>query len=84
MERAYTVAEIDSLRIACRQRWLYGTTAISGSGVSRGFRQNEMDSGSEELVRTYMLAGLVATDIYAADRPKPSANASPVGLLVAP
>lgn len=70
-ERAYTVKEIDALRRACEQRWLFGTTSHSGSRTSGSYRQEEKDAGVEQLVRTYMLAGLTADDIYAADSPSP-------------
>ena len=78
-ERAYTVREIDALRRACERRWLYGTTASLGAGThtSRTFRSEEKDKGVEELVRTYMLAGIVAEDIYAEDRGDAALTTSP-------
>lgn len=67
-ERAYTVNDIDALREACRERWLWGTTKhAEGSRVSRSYRQEDMDRAVEELVRTYMMAGITADDIYEAD-----------------
>ena len=73
MDRAYTVAEIDALRSACEQRWLFGTTASRGSGTffSRSYRESEKDNGVEEMVRTYMIAGITAADIYAKDAAPP-------------
>lgn len=67
--RRYSVKEIDELRAACERRWLFGTTA-SGNGIriGRTFRESEKDKCVEELVRTYMLAGLTAEDIYETDR----------------
>lgn len=68
MERAYTVKEIDALRAAAKERFMWGTTkCIQGSCFSRSFRPNEVAIGTEELVRTYMLAGITAQDIYDAD-----------------
>lgn len=64
-ERAYTVAEIDELRQACRERWLYGTTAHVNS--SRMCIRDDLYRGVEHLFRTYLLAGVTAADIYAAD-----------------
>ena len=70
-DRAYTVKEIDDLRGACEMRWLFGTTKIIRN-ILRGcsYNQRDKDHGIEELVRTYMLAGLVAKDLYEADNPK--------------
>ena len=73
MDRAYTVREIDDLRRACEQRWLFGSTYRGpGQHSSRSYRSEEKDTGVEEMVRTYILAGIVADDIYAADRPPAS------------
>lgn len=69
--RKYTVKELDDLRQACESRWLYGTTNFTKTIYSRQYVQNDMDKGVEELVRTYMMAGLIAEDIYAADNPPP-------------
>ena len=69
MDRAYTVAEIDALRRACELRYLYGTTRTTNlSGASRSYREDEKIKAVEEMVRTYMLAGKVAQDIYDADK----------------
>jgi hypothetical protein len=69
-ERAYTVSEIDELRRACEQRWLYGTTCITTNDWGRGYRGNEKDIGVEQMVRTFMVGGIVAEDIYAEDQAK--------------
>jgi hypothetical protein len=67
--RAYTVAEIDALRSALEVRWVWGTTAQSQTrGMSRPYYHEDKIKGVEELVRTAMLAGHTAEDIYAADR----------------
>jgi len=70
--RVYTVKELDDLRAACRTRWLYGTTKPprAGFGTSRQFGEGELDRAVEELVRTHMIAGHTAEDIYEADRQK--------------
>jgi len=69
-DRAYTVAEIDALRGACKCRWLYGTTRLSSQGgMSRSYGPGELDAAVEQMVRTYMMAGIVAEDIYAQDAP---------------
>jgi hypothetical protein len=36
-----------------------------GSSFSRSYKQTEMDAGVEQLVRTYMMAGITAEDIFA-------------------
>lgn len=69
-KKCYSVKEIDELRVACERRWLYGTTRPSGGqGVSwsRSYEEEEMTSCVEELVRTYMIAGVTAEDIYKED-----------------
>lgn len=68
MERAYTVSEIDALRNACEARWLFGTTNMQGTFHSRSYKSEEKDFGVEQLVRTYMMAGKIAEDIYEADK----------------
>lgn len=68
IERAYTVREIDDLRAACRSRWLWGTTNPARMvGCSRSYRAEEEAVAVEQLVRTYMLAGITAADIRAED-----------------
>ena len=69
MERAYTVREIDALRRVCEDRWLYGTSAmgVAGFRTSRSYRGEEKDVAVEQMVRTYMLGGVVASDIIAED-----------------
>lgn len=69
MERAYTVREVDELRQAVEHRWLYGTTRQSpGTTVSRVFKSEEKEKCVEELLRTHMIAGHTAQDLYDADR----------------
>lgn len=78
-DRAYTVAEIDALRGVCESKWLYGAFvhpvpafAVTRDGrlyqshqSGRTYQTSEKDIGVEQLVRTYMLAGLTAEDIRA-------------------
>ncbi len=73
MERAYTVTEIDDLRRLCRNKWLFGSFTTVPTGWSRSYKESDMDKGVEELVRTYMLAGLTADAIRAqvAEQNKP-------------
>lgn len=67
--RSYTVKEIDELRRACEDRWLYGTSMPKGGAYfSRTYREDEKVKCVEEIVRTHMLAGHTAQDIYDADR----------------
>ena len=61
VERSYTVAEIDMMRRAVEHRWLYGTSIYSGilaSGTSRSYDEVEKTKCVEEMLRTYMLAGI--------------------------
>lgn len=77
MENAkYTVAEIDALRGACESRYLFGTTAPT-SGMSRSYYEPDKAKAVEEMVRTYMLAGIRADDLYAQDGVKLPSAPSP-------
>ena len=65
IQKKYTVKQIDDLRKTCENKWLYGTFKISnGQNWSRSYSQIEKDTGVEELVRTYMLAGITADELY--------------------
>jgi len=64
--RSYTVTEIDALRSACETKWLFGSFRTpEGFRVSRNYTGSEKDIGVEQLVRTYMVAGLTADDLLA-------------------
>jgi hypothetical protein len=64
MSRAYTVAEIDALRQLCESKYLFGTFFPKGIGFcGRSFRESDKILAVEEMVRTYMLAGITANDI---------------------
>lgn len=64
----YSIKEIDELRKACQDRYLYGTTKkFSGSRMSRSFKEVEMNKSVEESVRTYIAAGIKAEDIIKED-----------------
>jgi len=64
MSRAYTVAEIDALRQLCESKYLFGTFFPKSIGFcSRSFRESDKILAVEEMVRTYMLAGITANDI---------------------
>lgn len=67
-EKSYTVKEIDALRAACELKWLFGTTKQPISSVSRSYNETQKTKCVEELVRTHMMAGHTAQDIYDADR----------------
>ena len=71
--RAYTVHEIDALRRCVRDRFLWGTCVpryeASGRGMSRSYQESEMAATVEHQLRTYMLAGVTAQDLIAADQP---------------
>lgn len=81
--RAYSVAEIDGLRAACSNKWLFGSYSLAtirrgldrGYSASRSYMPSEKDNGIEQLVRTHMLAGHTAEDLYASDRTASAAGA---------
>lgn len=69
-DRKYTVSEIDALRECCRHKWIWGAyfyTPVSKSGgrTSRPYQQQDLDRGVEEMVRTFMIAGITIEDIRA-------------------
>jgi hypothetical protein len=77
MSRSYTVEEIDALRRVCEMRWIWGSSILpANGGTSRCYRSEDKDRGVEELVRTAILAGHTANDIYEADRKRDEAFAS--------
>jgi hypothetical protein len=53
---------------------------IGGGGrMSRSYLEDEKTKVVEEILRTHMLAGHIASDIYDADRPKAQVNAEREG-----
>lgn len=67
-ERKYSVTEIDNLRKACEHKWLWGTyRPVSTRGFSRSYKEGEKTTCVEQLVRTHMLAGHTADDLYASE-----------------
>ena len=61
-ERSYTVAEIDRMRAAVECQWLYGMKIseqlAEGATMSRSYKEEEKTKCVEEMLRTYMLAGV--------------------------
>ena len=66
MERAYTVKEIDDLRNKVEDRMTYGTSNRSKVPPHRIWQCPDRIH-VEQVVRTYMLAGITANDIRAED-----------------
>lgn len=72
-ERRYTVAEIDALRRACRDKVVWGR--FSGPNLrpgqsavsSRSFQSGEAERQAEDMVRTHMLSGHTADELRASD-----------------
>ena len=66
---AYTVQEIDALRRVCGDRFVYGTFRPKDTAgrMSMPYIANEKVIAVEEMVRTYMAAGVTAEDILKAD-----------------
>ena len=71
--RSYTVKEIDDLREACTLRWLHGTTTPYPRW-SKPYTEERLTKCVEELVRTAMLGGIIAEDIYEEDRNNETSN----------
>ncbi len=66
--RKYSLKEVDSLRSACELRVLFGTTNLPDGGCSGVHYGNEVSVKTEEMVRTYILAGITAADLYSEDK----------------
>lgn len=67
-ERKYSVSELDALRSAVSNKWLFGNYNISTNGqISRSYREEEKTKVVEEIVRTHMLAGHTADDLLASE-----------------
>lgn len=70
-ERSYTVHEVDALRRAMDNKYLYGSySPTQQSGFSRSYSEVEKAQVVEEMVRTAMLAGHMADDLYASEKPR--------------
>jgi hypothetical protein len=77
-DRKYSVGELDQLRRAVEHKWLYGSYLPSTrGGFSRSYRDDEMTKAVEEMVRTHILAGHTAEDLYASEQ-QPASNDSNV------
>lgn len=77
-ERAYTVKELDALRECCRTKWMYGYCTMeavcANRAQGRSYKETELIQCVEELVRTHMLAGHTAQDLYASEQPTDGAS----------
>lgn len=67
-ERAYTAGELNALRQAVENMWLFGSYGQNGNCMSRVYMSDEKAFAVEQLVRTHMLAGHTAADLYASER----------------
>lgn len=73
-ERAYTVSEIEALRQAVDTKWLFGSYSPKGMSMSRSYMADEKTYAVEQIMRTHMLAGHTAQDLYASELPASSAG----------
>ena len=71
-ERSYTVSEIEALRQAVETKWLFGSyqpQRVAGECyASRQYRGGEKEQAVEAIVRTHMLAGHTAKDLYDSEK----------------
>lgn len=81
IERSYTVQEIDALRRACWNKYLWGfyRESTSDDGPSRSYNESKAAKIIEEQVRTWMLAGKTANDLLA-----PAPSTTSVAIPAAP
>lgn len=64
MDRQYNIHEIDALRAAVRNKYLWGSyRPPNQGGSSRSYKEDEMARVVEEEVRTLMIAGLTADEL---------------------
>ncbi len=69
-ERAYTVNEVDALRRAVENKWLFGSYGQQmGNCQSRSYHETDKTQCVEHIVRTWMVAGKTAQDLYESERP---------------
>lgn len=70
-DKSYTVNEVDALRKAIENKYLFGSyTSSQQGGCSRSYSEVEKSQAVEQMVRTAMLAGHSADDLYASEKPK--------------
>ena len=69
MKRSYTVKEIDELRIAVEREWFKNY-----HGPIYGEPWPEKTKCIEERLRTYMLAGITADDIFSENKQQEEAK----------
>lgn len=74
-ERKYSVNDLAALRRAVENKWAFGSYNLVGSRQGRSYQSGEKEKAVEELVRTHMLAGHIADDLYASEQ---SSNKSSV------
>lgn len=70
-ERRYSVSELNNLRRAVENKWLfgnYGPDQSMQSRMSRSYREEEKIKAVEEIVRTHMISGHTADDLYASEQ----------------
>lgn len=74
-DRAYTVKEIDDLRRACDDRYLFGSCVYYGNGprVSHSYSERDKAVAVEQMVRAYMISGHIAQDLIDEDTRKAEA-----------
>lgn len=81
MNRKYSVAELDDLRKACEHKWIFGRYNPMQINIlfSRCYQEPEKTNAVEQMVRTHMIAGHTAKDLYASENPIPSTQSTKGG-----
>ncbi len=69
----YTAGDIEQLREACKKLYLCGTTQTV-DGWSVASPEGNQEVGVEQMIQTYVAAGLKANDIYLHDYEKRNAK----------
>lgn len=69
-ERKYSVREIDALRSAVETKYLFGSYSPQRNfNMSCTYQESDKIIAVEEGVRTWMLAGITAEELYASEAP---------------
>lgn len=69
ISRAYTVQEIDSLREAVKNKYIFGAyDRRLARDMGRGYNEVAMSKAVEDQVRTWMLAGKTSEDLMNSEK----------------
>lgn len=68
--RSYTLDEINALRTACSNKYLFGRYDGSSDGFSRSYMEDDKNAAVERMVKSHMQMGITAADLIASEPSK--------------